>query len=161
MLLNKWKQMSPEDAMELLDYQYADISVRNFAVRCLEVLRYVHMCAYECMQCLWYVSPESGQFPVKTALCPINFIFVWTKYLVKKYALASCPNCWRFPPNKKRVVAVKDRAGTNLHQLSHASVRWSGRSMPTEHASIVWVLWTLDCGAEACTCRYSVNKRNL
>ena len=39
MLLDKWHQLMPEAAMELLDYQYADINVRNFAVTCLEVLR--------------------------------------------------------------------------------------------------------------------------
>lgn len=38
-LLEKWQQLTPETAMELLDYQYADIAVRNFAVMCLEVLR--------------------------------------------------------------------------------------------------------------------------
>jgi phosphatidylinositol-4,5-bisphosphate 3-kinase len=38
MLLDKWQQLSPEAAMELLDYQYADSSVRSFAVMCLEVL---------------------------------------------------------------------------------------------------------------------------
>ena len=40
-LLNNWRQLSPEVALELLDYQYADIAVRNYAVMCLEVLRFV------------------------------------------------------------------------------------------------------------------------
>ncbi|XP_065180000.1 phosphatidylinositol 4,5-bisphosphate 3-kinase catalytic subunit alpha isoform-like [Sycon ciliatum] len=35
-LLAKWRKLNPEDAMELLDYLYADTSVRKFAVECLE-----------------------------------------------------------------------------------------------------------------------------
>ena len=38
MMLENWQQLTPETAMELLDYQYADIKVRDFAVDCLEVL---------------------------------------------------------------------------------------------------------------------------
>lgn len=37
-LLEKWKRIPPEAAMELLDYQFADIAVRSWAVKCLEVL---------------------------------------------------------------------------------------------------------------------------
>ena len=37
--LQQWKRLAPEMAMELLDYQYADIAVRTWAVECLEVLR--------------------------------------------------------------------------------------------------------------------------
>ena len=38
-MLENWQQLIPETAMELLDYQYADINVRDFAVDCLEVLK--------------------------------------------------------------------------------------------------------------------------
>lgn len=40
-MLENWQQLTPETAMELLDYQYADIKVRDFAVDCLEVLPWV------------------------------------------------------------------------------------------------------------------------
>ena len=39
LLLLKWSKLSPEDALELLHYKYADIAVRLLAVKCLEVLR--------------------------------------------------------------------------------------------------------------------------
>lgn len=48
-LLSNWQQMSPEVALELLDYQYADIAVRNYSVMCLEVLRYKVVIAYFCI----------------------------------------------------------------------------------------------------------------
>ena len=38
-MLENWQQLTPETAMELLDYQYADVKVRDFAVDCLEVLK--------------------------------------------------------------------------------------------------------------------------
>ena len=38
-LLEKWPKLSPEVSMELLDYQYADITLRGYAVNCMEVLR--------------------------------------------------------------------------------------------------------------------------
>ena len=38
-MLENWQQLTPETAMELLDYQYSDIRVRDFAVDCLEVLK--------------------------------------------------------------------------------------------------------------------------
>ncbi len=38
-LLNNWRQLSPEAALELLDYQYADIAVRKYSAVCFEVLR--------------------------------------------------------------------------------------------------------------------------
>lgn len=38
-LLTKWKPLSEERALELLDYAYADSSVRSFAVKCLKMLR--------------------------------------------------------------------------------------------------------------------------
>lgn len=41
-LLFEWERLSPEKAMELLDYHYADVAVRNYAVDCLEQLEYVN-----------------------------------------------------------------------------------------------------------------------
>lgn len=38
-LLTKWKPLSEERALELLDYVYADSSVRSFAVKCLKMLK--------------------------------------------------------------------------------------------------------------------------
>ncbi len=38
-LLQRWKRLRPEGAMELLDYQFADVSVRTWVVECMEVLR--------------------------------------------------------------------------------------------------------------------------
>ena len=37
-LLQKWPELKPEEAMGLLDYKYADLAVRKFAVMCLEKL---------------------------------------------------------------------------------------------------------------------------
>lgn len=37
-LLNDWPLLSPEKALELLDFEYSDLSVRRFAVNCLQVL---------------------------------------------------------------------------------------------------------------------------
>ena len=37
-LLQIWKDLPPNEALELLDYQYADKSVRAFAVKCLKVM---------------------------------------------------------------------------------------------------------------------------
>ena len=37
-LLSEWERLSPEKAMELLDYHYPDVAVRNYAVECLEEL---------------------------------------------------------------------------------------------------------------------------
>ena len=37
-LLQIWHQLPPTGALELLDHQYADKSVRKFAVECLEQL---------------------------------------------------------------------------------------------------------------------------
>ena len=37
-LLSEWERLTPEKAMELLDYHYADVAVRNYAVECLEEL---------------------------------------------------------------------------------------------------------------------------
>lgn len=43
-LLFEWEpgRVTPEKAMELLDYHYPDVAVRNFAVDCLEQLEYVN-----------------------------------------------------------------------------------------------------------------------
>lgn len=38
-LLRIWPQLPPEKALELLDYAYADNTVRSFAVRCLVNVR--------------------------------------------------------------------------------------------------------------------------
>ena len=40
-MLDSWPPLQPERAMELLDCQYADQRVRDFAVKCLRSLRYV------------------------------------------------------------------------------------------------------------------------
>ncbi len=37
-LLQIWPELKPTEAMELLDYKYADVAVRKFAVLCLENL---------------------------------------------------------------------------------------------------------------------------
>lgn len=38
-LLKQWQPLSEERALELLDYAYADCSVRRFAVNCLKMLK--------------------------------------------------------------------------------------------------------------------------
>lgn len=38
-LLSKWQPLSEERALELLDYAYADSTVRSFAVNCLKKLK--------------------------------------------------------------------------------------------------------------------------
>ena len=38
-MLQVWKALTPEQALELLDYVYPDARVRSFAVRCLKSLR--------------------------------------------------------------------------------------------------------------------------
>lgn len=35
-LLERWEKLSPEDGLELLDSNYGDSKVRQFAVECLE-----------------------------------------------------------------------------------------------------------------------------
>lgn len=42
-LLKEWPVISVERSLELLDYAYPDPAVRNFAIRCLNNLRYVHL----------------------------------------------------------------------------------------------------------------------
>ena len=37
-LVKSWQPLDPEYALELLDYQYPDVYVRDFAVECLENL---------------------------------------------------------------------------------------------------------------------------
>ncbi len=39
-LLQIWPELSPTDALELLDFKYADATVREFAVKCLRNMRY-------------------------------------------------------------------------------------------------------------------------
>jgi len=38
-LLQIWPTIPPEQALELLDFQYADKEVRKFAVKCLQEMR--------------------------------------------------------------------------------------------------------------------------
>jgi len=40
-ILQRWPQLPPQKALELLDYAYADQAVRNYAVSCLRNLGYV------------------------------------------------------------------------------------------------------------------------
>ena len=43
-LLQCWRKLKPVEALELLDFAYADNNVRQFAVDCLKEIRYiVHM----------------------------------------------------------------------------------------------------------------------
>ena len=53
-LLFEWERLSPEKAMELLDYHYADVAVRNYAVDCLEQLEYVNKINNSCDVCLFF-----------------------------------------------------------------------------------------------------------
>ena len=39
LLLKSWKNIVPDQAIELLHFQYADVAVRHWAVKCLETLR--------------------------------------------------------------------------------------------------------------------------
>lgn len=41
-LVSKWPLLGPQQALELLDYAYADQVVRSFAVKCLQTLRYAN-----------------------------------------------------------------------------------------------------------------------
>ena len=38
-LLQSWPRLDPEQALELLDFTYADQEVRKFAVQCIENMR--------------------------------------------------------------------------------------------------------------------------
>lgn len=38
-LVSKWPLLEPQLALELLDYNYADMEVRSFAVKCLQTLK--------------------------------------------------------------------------------------------------------------------------
>jgi phosphatidylinositol-4,5-bisphosphate 3-kinase catalytic subunit alpha/beta/delta len=38
-LLKEWSPLPVERSLELLDYAYADRSVRNFAVKCLRMIK--------------------------------------------------------------------------------------------------------------------------
>lgn len=40
-ILQAWRPLPPEEALELLDYAYQDYNVREFAVRCLQQMTYV------------------------------------------------------------------------------------------------------------------------
>lgn len=72
-LLRSWTPLPPEQAMELLDYQYADQNVRSFAVRSLEsftdnelthfLLQLVQVLKYES-----YLNCDLGKFLLSRAL---------------------------------------------------------------------------------------------
>lgn len=40
-LLQSWPRLEPEQALELLDFTYADQEVRKFAMQCIEKMRCV------------------------------------------------------------------------------------------------------------------------
>ena len=40
-LLQTWPRLDPEQALELLDFTYADQEVRKIAVQCIENMRWV------------------------------------------------------------------------------------------------------------------------
>jgi phosphatidylinositol-4,5-bisphosphate 3-kinase len=72
-LLDKWQVLPAEKAMELLDYQYPDINIRNWAVGCLDhmtdnvlskyLLQLVQVLKFEL-----YLDTTLGQFLLKRAL---------------------------------------------------------------------------------------------
>ncbi|XP_065886495.1 phosphatidylinositol 4,5-bisphosphate 3-kinase catalytic subunit beta isoform-like [Dysidea avara] len=72
-LLFEWERLPPEKAMQLLDYHYADVAVRNYAVDCLEqlddgslsqyLLQLVQVLKYES-----YLDNALGHFLLKRAL---------------------------------------------------------------------------------------------
>ena len=43
-LLQTWPRLNPEQALELLDFTYADQEVRKIAVQCIEKMRWVFSC---------------------------------------------------------------------------------------------------------------------
>ncbi|XP_014289821.1 phosphatidylinositol 4,5-bisphosphate 3-kinase catalytic subunit delta isoform [Halyomorpha halys] len=73
-LLNKWPLLPPERALELLDYAYADQSVRSYAVKCLSkvsdddlslyLLQLVQALKHEC-----YLYCDLVEFLLRRALC--------------------------------------------------------------------------------------------
>ncbi|ESN92774.1 hypothetical protein HELRODRAFT_96068 [Helobdella robusta] len=72
-LLQIWSPLEPTDALELLDFQYADQYVRSFAVRCLKNMSDSQLCLYllQLVQVLKYESYldcDLIQFLLKRAL---------------------------------------------------------------------------------------------
>ncbi|XP_071805229.1 phosphatidylinositol 4,5-bisphosphate 3-kinase catalytic subunit beta isoform-like [Asterias amurensis] len=72
-LLQIWPELKPEEAMELLDYRYPDLSVRKFAVECLSNLHDSQLSQYllQLVQALKYethLDCELGQFLLRRAL---------------------------------------------------------------------------------------------
>ena len=72
-MLKKWRQLSPEAALELLDHQYADIQVRDWAVQCLECVGDNKLIMYllQLVQALKfepYLECALGQFLLRRAL---------------------------------------------------------------------------------------------
>ena len=62
-LLFEWERLSPEKAMELLDYHYADVAVRNYAVDCLEQLEYVIKAVNLVMMFVVFKCKVTGVYP--------------------------------------------------------------------------------------------------
>ena len=84
LLLEKWRQLTPEAALELLDHQYADIQVRDWAVQCLECLGDNKLIMYllQLVQALKfepYIECALGQFLLRRALQNkvIGHFFFW------------------------------------------------------------------------------------
>ncbi|XP_072040806.1 phosphatidylinositol 4,5-bisphosphate 3-kinase catalytic subunit beta isoform-like [Amphiura filiformis] len=72
-LLQNWPELKPEEAMELLDYKYADMAVRKYAVMCLENLTDNDLSQYllQLVQALKYETHfdcDLGQFLLRRAL---------------------------------------------------------------------------------------------
>ncbi|XP_072040803.1 phosphatidylinositol 4,5-bisphosphate 3-kinase catalytic subunit beta isoform-like isoform X2 [Amphiura filiformis] len=83
-LLQIWPELKPTEAMELLDYKYADIAVRKFAVLCLEKLTDSELSHYllQLVQALKYethLDCDLGKFLLKRALSNqrIGHFFFW------------------------------------------------------------------------------------
>ncbi|XP_065178142.1 phosphatidylinositol 4,5-bisphosphate 3-kinase catalytic subunit gamma isoform-like [Sycon ciliatum] len=83
-LIAKWTKISPEDALELLDFQFADKVVRTVAVSCLESLSNMQLVAYllQLVQVLKFEAYHDNalaRFLLKRALSSkhIGHFFFW------------------------------------------------------------------------------------
>ncbi|XP_072040805.1 phosphatidylinositol 4,5-bisphosphate 3-kinase catalytic subunit beta isoform-like isoform X2 [Amphiura filiformis] len=83
-LLQNWPELKPEEAMELLDYRYADKNVRKFAVMCLEKLTDEELSQYllQLVQALKYethLDCDLGNFLLTRAVQNqrIGHFFFW------------------------------------------------------------------------------------
>lgn len=54
-LLQTWPKLEPEQALELLDYTFADREVRKIAVECIEKMRFA-------LFCLWILIHDFENF---------------------------------------------------------------------------------------------------